>query len=88
MAGCYNYGSNINLSSLVKCIWFKASFEPETFPSLIYTTEKFQCENQCKIRDNCKVIVFRSGKINITRARCKDEINNAFDSLFNYLFDL
>jgi transcription initiation factor TFIID TATA-box-binding protein len=79
MVGCYNFGFTIDLTSLAKCIGIKASFEPGIFPGLIYTTEK----NQCKIRDNCKVIVFRSGKINITGARYEDEINNASDSLFS-----
>jgi TATA-box binding protein (TBP) (component of TFIID and TFIIIB) len=76
LVGSVNYGSKIDLSEFSKLIGFQASFVPELFPGLIVTTEK------------CKVTVFRSGKINITGGKTIEEINSAYNVIYNYLFEL
>ena len=76
LVGSVNYGSNIDLSKLSELIGFQASFEPELFPGLIFRTNK------------CKVLVFQSGKINITGGKTVEDIYSAFDIIFEYLFKL
>jgi transcription initiation factor TFIID TATA-box-binding protein len=77
MVGSFDYGIDLNLTSLALKIGSKVSFEPELFPGLIYT-----------VYNKCKATLFRSGKINITGAKCVEELNDAFDNTFTYLFYL
>jgi transcription initiation factor TFIID TATA-box-binding protein len=77
MVGSFDYGIDLNLTSLALKIGSKVSFEPELFPGLIYT-----------VFNKCKATLFRSGKINITGAKCVEELNDAFDNIFTYLFYL
>ncbi len=77
MVGSIDCGIDLDLTSLASKIGSKASFETELFPGLIYT-----------LHIECKVTLFRSGKINITGAKCEEELNDAFDNIFTYLFYL
>jgi TATA-box binding protein (TBP) (component of TFIID and TFIIIB) len=61
------------LQALAKSIGMDASFEPELFPGLIFST------------DNCKLTAFRSGKINITGAKCEADLNEALNNFSKYL---
>jgi transcription initiation factor TFIID TATA-box-binding protein len=85
MVGSIDYGSKINLTSLAKNIGNNASFEPELFPGLIFTSQKL---NVNEGKPYCKITVFNSGKINITGVKTKEELNNAFCSIFQYLIEL
>jgi transcription initiation factor TFIID TATA-box-binding protein len=75
MVGSFDCGIKLDLTSLATKTGSKASFEPELFPGLIYT-----------LHNKCKATLFRSGKINITGAKCEEELNDAFDNIFTYLF--
>jgi transcription initiation factor TFIID TATA-box-binding protein len=86
LVGSIDYGSKIDLFALAKCIGPKASFEPELFPGLIFSSKKMNSNDGDK--QNCKITVFRSGKINITGTKTKDELNDAFSSIFYYLIEL
>jgi transcription initiation factor TFIID TATA-box-binding protein len=86
MVGSIDYGSKIDLSSLAKSIGSNASFEPELFPGLIFSSKKLNANDGDK--QNCKITVFRSGKINITGTKTKEELNDAFSSIFYYLIEL
>jgi len=86
IVGSIDYGSKIDLSSLAKSIGSNASFEPELFPGLIFSSKKLNANNGDK--QNCKITVFRSGKINITGTKTKEELNDAFSSIFYYLIEL
>jgi transcription initiation factor TFIID TATA-box-binding protein len=77
MVGSFDCGIDLDLTSLASKIGSKASFEPELFPGLIYT-----------FHNKCKATLFRSGKINITGAKCEEVLNDAFDNIFTYLFYL
>jgi transcription initiation factor TFIID TATA-box-binding protein len=77
MVGSFDCGIDLELISLASKTGFKASFKPELFPGLIYT-----------LHNKYKATLFRLGKINITGAKCKEELNDAFDNIFTYLFYL
>jgi transcription initiation factor TFIID TATA-box-binding protein len=86
MVGSIDYGSKIDLISLANSIGSNASFEPELFPGLIFSSKKLNANDVDK--QNCKITVFRSGKINITGTKTKEELNDAFSSIFYYLIEL
>ena len=86
LVGSIDYGSNIDLFTLAKSIGPNASFEPELFPGLIFSSKKINIKDGDK--QNCKITVFRSGKINITGTKTKEELNDAFSSIFYYLIEL
>jgi transcription initiation factor TFIID TATA-box-binding protein len=86
LVGSIDYGSKIDLFALAKSIGSNASFEPELFPGLIFSSKKLNANDGDK--QNCKITVFRSGKINITGIKTKEELNDAFSSIFYYLIEL
>jgi transcription initiation factor TFIID TATA-box-binding protein len=77
MVESFDCDIDLDLTSLALKIGSKASFEPEIFPGLINT-----------LHNKYKATMFRSGKINITGAKCEEELNDAFDNIYIYLFYL
>jgi len=67
-------GYEINLEKLSEIMGCSASFEPELFPGLIYASHM------------CKMTLFRSAIINITGCKSKEDLNNAFDDICQYIF--
>ena len=75
VVGCCGLGFPVRLESLAHFNSSCCSYEPELFPGLIYRVKK----------PKVTMLIFVSGKIIVTGAKSKDEIDNSFKKVWPIL---
>ncbi|AEO66508.1 f9d1c456-1d83-4320-9bb3-560bbdebb490 [Thermothielavioides terrestris] len=70
-------GFPIRLEGIARQYWEWARHEPEIFPGLVFTVQK----------PSLKCLVFTTGKVVLTGAKCEDDVHEAFAYLYPVLLD-